>query len=142
MKLERLLKWYLLITSIYLLFDGLIHVFDFKLIDVKDWSEQSIIYSQYISRLYGLFVVLAALIGIEISRDLKKYKNILPLGAGWGVVYGVFLIYYSLNIDFVKVFSSTPSIYFWIPFYNYFIVFEALLLFILAALAFIYRRNS
>ncbi len=142
LKIKNLLKWYLFITSIYLLCDGLIHVFDLKLINVTNWPEAPFVYSQYMGRLYGLFVVLAALFGIEASRNLEKYRNLLYICGIWGVVYSVFLIYNGLKINFVEVFMLTPSIYFWLPFYNVYIIGEAVILLILSGLILLYRKNS
>lgn len=139
--MEKILRIYLQITSLYLLGDGLVHVFDIKLINVLDWPQAPLVYSRFIGHLYGLFASLAALLGVEASRNLKKYKNFLYIVSVWLLVYGVHLIYISLTTDFQSLFKNTPSIFVWIPFYNAYLIFEALLCFIFAILVFLWRRS-
>lgn len=141
--IKNILKWYLLFTSIYLFADGIIHILNLKLANISsNWSSDLVIYAQYMTQLYGLFAVLTASFGLEVSRNLSKYKNLLYIAAIWGIVYAGFLIYYSITIDYPAVFKSTPSIYFWIPFYNAYILFEGLLLFTLSCLIFIYKKYN
>lgn len=139
-KLEIFLKYYLLITSIYLLGDGLVHVFDIKLISVLDWPQAPLIYSRFIGHLYGLFASLAALLGLEAARDLKKYKNFLYIVAIWLIIYGSHLIYISLTTDFKIIFKDTPSIFVWMDFYNLYLIFEAGLCFIFSILVFLWSK--
>lgn len=140
--IKTVLKWYLLFTSLYLLADGVIHILNLKFTNIADnWSPDLIIFAQYMSQLYGLFGILIALFGIEVSRNLAKYKNFLYISAVWGVVYAGLLVYYALSVNYPVIFKNTPSIYFWIPFYNGYILFEALLLLILSFLIYLYRKN-
>jgi hypothetical protein len=62
MKIETILKWYILVTSAYLLADAVVHILDFKLVDViLTWPVQAVVYSKFIGHLYGFFAILAAL---------------------------------------------------------------------------------
>lgn len=142
MKIQNILKWYLLVTSIYLLGDGLVHILDIKLINALSWPQAPLVYSKFIGHLYGEFAILASLLGIESQRDLKKYRNFLYIVAIWSLFYGSYLIYSSLTIPFTEIFANTPSVFVWIPFYNYYLIFEASLLFTLSLLVFLWRRNE
>lgn len=142
MKIQNILKWYLLFSSIYLLGDGLVHVFDIKLISVLSWPEAPLVYSKYIGHLFGAFAILASLFGIESQRDVTKYRNFLYIVAIWSLFYGSYLIYTSLTVPFSKIFSNSPSVFVWIPFYNYYLIFEACLLFTFSLLVFIWRRKE
>lgn len=142
MNIKIILKRYLLAASIYLILDGLVHVFDIKLVNVNVWPESSLTYSKFIGNLYGGFAILAGLFGIEVQRDLRKYKNILYITAVWSLVYGAYLIYSGLTIPFVEIFSLIPSLYFWMPFYNLYLVFEAGLLFTLSILVYLFKRQN
>lgn len=142
MKIQNILKWYLLISSIYLIGDGIVHLLDIKLIDANLWPEPSLVYSKFIGHLFGAFAILASLLGLESQRDLKKYKNVLYIVAIWSLFYGSYLVYTSLTVPFSKIFSSSPSVFVWMPFYNYYLVFEASLLFTFSLLVFLWRRNE
>lgn len=142
MSIKTVLKYYLLLTSIYLILDGIVHVLGIKLTGIITWPEPALIYSKFITNLYGGFVILAGLFGIETARNLSKYRNFLLIGAVWSLIYAAFLVYSSITIDFVELFTLTPSIYFWIPFYNFYIITEAGLMVILAMLIFFFSREK
>lgn len=142
MNIRNFLKWYLFFASIYLISDGLIHVFDVKLIDAAFWPAPALIYAKFIGNLYGGFAILAGLLGIEASRNLEKYTHLLYIAAIWSLTYGGYLFYSSLTINFVSIFSDSPSIYLWMPFYNYYLLFEAGLLFILSTLVFLWSKEK
>lgn len=142
MMIKLLLKWYLIAASIYLIFDGLVHVFDIKLIDAISWPQPAFVYSKFIGNLYGAFAILAGLFGIEASRNLEKYRNFLYIAAVWSLAHAVYLLYSSLSINFVGIFNQTQSVYFWIPFYNSYLLFEAGLLVTFALMVFIYRKHD
>lgn len=142
MPIKHLLKWYLIAASIYLILDGLIHVFDVKLVGMTPWPAPALIYAKFIGNLYGGFAILAGLLGIEASRNLEKYTHFLYITAIWSLVYGGFLIYSSSAINFAGIFNKSPSIYLWMPFYNYYLFFEAGLLFILSTLVFLWSKHK
>lgn len=142
MKISKILKWYLLITSIYLVSDGLIHILGVKLINVQLWSKPAFIYSNLITHLYGAFAILAGLFGIETSRDIYKYRNFLYIVAFWVLGYGIYLIYVATTISFKLIFVESPSVFVWMPFYNYYLVFEAGLCFGLSTLIYLFRKKQ
>lgn len=143
MKIETILKWYILVTSVYLLADAVVHILDFKLVDViLTWPEQAVVYSKFIGHLYGFFAILAAVFGIEAQRDIKKYKNFIYLTAVWLVFYGINLLSTGLGADFSEMFASEPSIYVWLPSYNLYLVFESALCFIFAGLTFAWWKSE
>src|SRR3989344_553425 len=120
MKISRVLKWYLLIISLYLLGDGFVHVLNIKLLSPDPlWPSNIVIFSKYMSQLYGMFTILAALFGIEVSRNLEKYQNFLYITSVWGVIYGLLLIYY-----------------------NFYIIFEACLLYVFVFLVFLWSKRK
>lgn len=141
MKIEYFLKWYLMAVSIYLILVGLIYFFDVKLLDAISWPYPALVYSKFIGNLYGEFAILAGLFGIEASRNLEKYRNFLYITAVWSLVYASYLLYSSSMINFADIFSQTPSVYLWVPVYNYYLLFEAGLLFILSILIFLWGKK-
>jgi hypothetical protein len=142
MNFKKILKWYILVTSLYLIADGVVHILDIKLIDTRFWPEQSVIYSRFIGHLYGFFVVLAGLFGIEAQRDLVKYKNFVYLTAIWLFFYGIHLLFFGATVDFNNVFLSEPSVYMWIPFYSKYLIFESMLCFLFTILTFFWWRSE
>ena len=142
MKIEMILKWYLRFTSIYLILDGFLHIFDIKLTDALDWPEYALVYSSQMNHLFGSFAILAGLFGVEASRDLHKYRNFLYIAAVWILGYGIYLIYSALAIDFTGIFAEYPSVYAWMPFYNSYLIFEAGLCFTLATFIYFYKQKA
>lgn len=142
MRIEKLLKWFLVIAGFYMILDGLIHIFDIKLIEVSAWPQSAFIYSKFIGNLYGEFVIFVGILAMEVSRNLEKYRNLLYLAAFWSLLYSAVLLYNALTIDFVNVFSQTPSLYVWMPFYNFYLFFEGGLLLLAAVLIFIWHKKG
>jgi hypothetical protein len=142
MKIEQILKWYLRVTSIYLILDGLSHVLDFKLTDAGTWPAYALLYSQQMNHLFGAFAILSGLFGVEASRDLRKYRNFLHLTAIWILGYGAYLLYSGLVIDFRQIFKDYPSVYVWMPFYNFYLIFEAGLCFALSILIYLFKKQT
>ncbi|MBI2593129.1 hypothetical protein HYW44_00605 [Candidatus Daviesbacteria bacterium] len=142
MNIVYLLKWYLVAASIYLILVGLMYVFDVKLLDAISWPNPALVYAKFIGNLYGEFAILAGLFGIEASRNLEKYRNFLYIVSFWGLFYAAYLIYSSLVTNFSEIFSQTPSIYIWMPFYNYYLFFEAGMLLIFSLLVFLWSKKQ
>lgn len=127
-KLNSFLRYYLTLGGIYLLLDALIHLFDIKLIDVRGiWPNLALIYGQFMAYLYASFAILASILAIAAARNLDKYKLLIVITGFWALFHGLLLILFSLAVDF-EVFSATPSVFVWIPFYNLYLIFEGVLL--------------
>lgn len=143
MKIGIILKWYIFITSVYLLSDAIVHLLDFKLIDViLTWPVQAVFYSKFIGHLYGFFAILVAIFGIEVQRNIKKYKNLIYLTAVWLVFYGINLLITGLGADFSEIFTKEPSVYVWLPSYNLYLVFESVLCFVFAGLTLFWWKSE
>jgi len=132
----------MLLTSIYLIMDGLFHLLDFKLITVSSWPLSSLTYSSLIGHLYGAFAILSGLFGIEAQRNMIKYKNFIYIVAVWLIFYSCLLIYSSMTIDFQRIFVNEPSVYAWMPFYNSYLLFEAFLGFLFSVLTYLWKRSE
>ena len=142
MKITAVLKGYLFFAGIYLILDGLIHILGIRLIDITRWSKEPLVYSDFINRLYGSFVIFVGLLGIEVQTDLMKYKKFLYIAAIWSFFHAGYLVYTAVTVDFIQTFAREPSVYIWMPFYNYYLIFEAALLLCLSLLVYLLRRSA
>ncbi len=82
----------------------------------------------------GSMFLLAAILALEIQRDLQKYKNFVVLSSVWTIFHGGILIYLSIINDYLKVYQNLPSLFVWIPFYNQFLLLEGAVLIIYSLL--------
>lgn len=141
--LGRLLRGFLLFGSIYLAVDGLVHITGIRLFDVRRlWAQDALSYAALLNHIYASFVFLAAAIAFEIQRDVKKYRNLIRISGIWALLQGLLLFYLSFNFDFALAFNFSPSLAVWLPFYNYYLWVEAMLLIGYAILGIIYSRGK
>jgi hypothetical protein len=128
-KWETILKTYLIFGGLYMIGDALIHIMDFRLVNVEGiWPQSAVIYGKFMGHIYGAFVLCLAIFSFEVRRDIQKYRKIIYAGAIWSIFYGLFLIYTGLSTDLMGNFRAFPSLYMWLSFYNYVLVFEGLIL--------------
>lgn len=128
--------------AIYLVGDALVHLFDLRLTDVAGkWDQPAIIFSRFMSILYASFVLAVALVVFELQKDLAKYQQLIKLSAIWALFHGLLLLYLSFQYNFPEKFQNTPSIYLDLPFYNYYLLFEASLLFSFSLVVFWYFKT-
>lgn len=141
--MQKLLRPFLIFVAIYLIVDGLIHLFNIRLSQVWDvWPKSALSYATLLNLSYASFVFLAAGLLLIAQKDVKKYKAFLKVSAFWAFMHGGLLVYLSLTQDFAKNLSGIPSLYVWIPFYDQYLLFEAFLAFSYACVIFIYNNEK
>lgn len=140
--LEKILRVLLIFGSVYFSVDGLIHIFNIKLISVTNsWPQSAIAYAILLDSIYASFIFLAAAIALFLQNDLKKNKTLIFVSSLWAIWHGFLLIFLSFSLEFVKTAYSFPSLYIWLPFYDQYLLFEASLLLFYAALALFWFKN-
>lgn len=141
--LEKILRIFLNFLAVYLLLDGTIHLLNIRLQSVANiWPASSLSYATLLNAIYASFVYLAAILVLVAQTALKKYKSLILASGIWSVFHGLLLIYLSSSQNFMNIFLNFPSLYVWMPFYNYYLFFEALLSLIYAGLVFIWIKND
>lgn len=136
------LRAILIFGCAYFLLLAVIHLSNIRLASVEnEWPKSALVYGKLISQLFGSFALLIALILFVIQKDLEKYRSLLIVSAVWALAHAVFLIYFSFEEDFVREFSSTPSLYVWLPFYSQNLRLEAGLMLLYTLLVFIWDNN-
>lgn len=123
-----LLKNILRLAFVFLFLVAIVHLSDVRFIDVEGiWDSETMGYAKLISRLFGSFSLILAIISLVASFDLKRNKNIIA-AAGLGSLFHTFMLIlntYSSNYD--GLFFAHPSLKVYLPFYNLHLVGEALL---------------
>lgn len=139
---EKILRVFLNILAVYLILDGIIHLFNIRLQSVADvWPKSALSYAALLDMIYASFVFLAALLLLVVQKSLKKYQNLILASSIWAIFHGLLLIYLSFTQNFTDNFSNFPSLYIWMPFYDQYLLVEASLAFIYAILVFIWIKK-
>jgi len=114
MNTKTLIRIGLVIMGIYTIGDAFVHLFNIRTKDVVGvWPSNALAFSQFLSQIYGSFVLLAALMLLELSRKVEAYKNFVYVVGIWSFFHGV-LLATSLITGFFKSFN-VPSLYAYIP---------------------------
>ncbi len=139
----NILRIFIILLAVYLIGDGLIHLFNIRLLSVAGvWPRSAISFGILMDGIYASFVFLAAILVFAVQRDLKKYKTLVIASSIWAILHGVLLIFLTTTNDFLASFQSLPSLYVWMPFYNQYLLFEAFLAFLYALLVFIWVKDK
>lgn len=142
-KLQLLLKAMLLFGAIYLFIDGSIHFFDVKLLDTRSsWPASAIAYARLLDKVAGVFILFMASAAFMLYKNLEKYRKLVYLSAFWALVLGLTFIYLVISTDYSNVFSLTPSLSFWIPFYGQYLLLEAGTLICYGIVVFLWFRTK
>lgn len=140
--LNKILRGYLIFGSIYMLTEALIHFSNLRLLDsISMWSDSALAYSVLMTKLYASFALFFAILLFFIQKDMRKYELIIKILAVFSLLHTVVLIYLSLTENFYTSFGNLTSLSFWIPEYNLFLIFEAVLLFSFSILVFFWQKN-
>jgi hypothetical protein len=143
MLLEKILQGMFRFGSFFLFVLAIIHIFDIRFGDVNlIWPQDALIYSKLLSRLFGSFSLILAILAWEVSNNLKKYQKLVILTAWWGIFHALLEIFSALTNPYNELFSQNPSIKVWIPQYNYNLILEAILLIIYAFVVFLWIRRK
>lgn len=141
--MQNLLRLFLNIGAVFLILNGLVHLFDIRLASVESiWPKSAISYARLLDTIYASFVFLAAIMIFIAQRDLKKYRNLIFYSAFWAFFHGFLLIKFATTQSFTKEIPSLPSLHIWIPFYNQFLLFEAFLLLVYVILVFLWIKSG
>jgi hypothetical protein len=142
MSLKKIIKILLMVGSIYLSCDALIHLFNVRLADaVPLWPSSAIRFAGFISQIYASFVLLVAVLIWEIQKDLIKYRNLATICGVWALLHGGFLGQQTLN-GLADSFEKIPSLLVWTAYYPMITLFESILLIIFGTIVILWRFKN
>ena len=142
LKWDKILKWYLIFGAIYILFDGLIHFFPIRLVDVHNiWPEAAYQYARFFSQLYASYAIFIAGSLFILQTDLKKFRPLIIWSSYFAIFHACLLIWNTLAFNFESIFQSPPSLRAWLPSYNLIELFEAVLLLIYAIIVYTWNKS-
>ncbi len=139
--MEKILKGLLIFGGGYFIFDGLLHFLGVKLLSVSSWPESAKSYANLINMLYGSSAFLAALFAFIIQKNLKKYKSLVIISGIWAIFHGLVLLILVLTNNYQQLFQPFPSLLVWLRFYREYLIINSMLLFIYAAITFIWQKS-
>ncbi len=141
--MQKLLRIFLNLGAVFLIFNGLIYLFNIRLTSVINvWPQSAISYARLLDTVYASFVFLAAILIFIAQQDLEKYKKLIFYSTFWAFFHGLLLVNLSLTQNFTKDLTALPSLQVWFPFYSQFLLFEALLLFVYIVLVILWFRGG
>ncbi len=128
---------------LYFLFEAFLYLSNIRIIDVgTNWPESAKVYVKLISQVLGSFELLVSVLCFELQRNLKKYSVLIKISGFWALIHAAVLIILSQGNNFTKIFSDTPSLYVWSPFYNQYVFFEAILLLCYSLTVIVWSRKN
>ncbi|MBI3109514.1 hypothetical protein HYZ06_00540 [Candidatus Daviesbacteria bacterium] len=136
------MRIFLTVLAMYLIGDGTVHLLNIRLNSVVNvWPASAVSYAILLDSIYASFVFLVAALILVAQTDLKKYKSLILASGLWAILHGILLLYLNSTQNFAHAFSSHPSLYVWMPFYNQYLFFEAILAFIYAIVVFVRHKK-
>lgn len=139
---DKILKGFLIFGGAYFIFDGLLHLIGIKLISVINlWPESALSYAKLINQLYASFIILAGIMALFLQQDLKKYKDLITVSAAWATFHGIILLSLIFTARFGSTFQELDSLRVWLPFYEQYLLLNAVLLFTFSGLVFMWRKR-
>lgn len=127
--MEKIVRGFLIFGIFYLIFDGLLHFFNIRLLSVQSiWPQSALSYGVLLNMVYASFVFLTTGFAFLMQTDIKKYKNLIILSSFWAFFHAILLIYLSTTQNLVLNGKNLPSLLVWSPFYNQYLFFESTLL--------------
>lgn len=142
--IEKALRIYLIFWGLYLIFEGLLYILNIKLIDTRNiWPPAALAYIELLEKVLGsIFLFVAAVVILEVQRNLKKYKNFIKIGGTWTLFHGILLIFLSVTQNYTEVFKPFPSLLVWFPFYGEYVILEGLAAILFSVLAYLWLKNT
>lgn len=138
----KILRIFLVFLGIYLTCEALLAFFNIRLIDINNiWLTSATVFSHFIGFVLGSMFLFAAVMVLEIQRDLLKYKSLVVLSSFWALFHGGLLIYLSFAHDYLKIYQNMSSLFIWIPFYNQFLILEGTVLIIYSILVWVWAKK-
>lgn len=135
------MRIFLTVLAMYLIGDGAIHLLNIRLGSVINvWPVSAVSYAILLDSIYASFVFLAAALILVAQTDLKKYESLILVSGIWSILHGILLLYLNSTQHFAHDFFNYPSLLVWMPFYNQYLLFEALLSFVYAIVVFIWNK--
>ncbi|OGE32543.1 hypothetical protein A3C59_01580 [Candidatus Daviesbacteria bacterium RIFCSPHIGHO2_02_FULL_36_13] len=139
--LKKFVRGYLLFGSLYMFVEAIIHFSNIKLSSVStNWPKEALTFSSLMSSFYGSTTLFLAAIQLLVQTNIEKFKKIIQLLAFYAGFHGILLIFISATNEVDSIYNNYPSLLFWIPFYNYYLLFEAGLLLLFALLIYFWSR--
>lgn len=139
----KILRGYLIFGGVYMLVESFVHFFNFKLLDVQTmWSNQALVYSGFIGALYGSLSLFVAMILFFAQKNLQQNQSLIKLLAVFSLLHAIFLFYSSFSTNFDQFFIGAVSLKFWLPNYNFYLLFEAMLLFSFTFIVFRWSKEK
>lgn len=141
--MQNLLRFFLIFAAIYLIVDGIIHFLNIRLSSVLGiWPKSAIVYATLLNTIYASFVFLVAILILAAQKDLQKNKTLIFYSAIWALFHGFLLVNLALTQNFNTDLSDFPSLLVYLPFYNQYLLFEALLAFSYGILVYLWFKDS
>lgn len=141
--MDKILKGFLIFGGVYFIFDGLLHLCGIKLTSVVNlWPQAALGYGKLLNQLYASFIILSGIMALFFQADIKKYKTMIIISAIWALFHSIILLSLVSWENYGEIFKDLPSLRVWLPFYEQYLIFNAILLFIFSGVVFLWLRKT
>ncbi len=141
--LTKLVRVYMIFGSVYLGLESLIHFSNLRLLDIySTWPKEVATFSSWMSIFYASLAAFLSILLLVLQSDLEKNRATIKLVSLYGIFHGSLLIFASFTVSFDQIYTLHPSLGFWLPSYNSFIFVEAVLLYVFAALVYLWQKRN
>ncbi|MBU1000042.1 hypothetical protein KKE78_01415 [Patescibacteria group bacterium] len=126
---KNILRGFLIGGGIYLFLEAVLYLFNIRLYSVETvWPDSAVSYARLINQFLGSCFLFMVILAFEVQKNIEKYQPVIKTSGLWALFYGFLLIFISLSKDFSQAFNSLSSLYVWFPFYNQYLLLEAVFL--------------
>lgn len=140
---KNILRGFLFFWGIYLILEAALYLFNIRLYSVETlWPDSALSYAKLINQFLGSFFVFIALLVFEAQKNIEKYQSLIKISGLWALFYGFLLVILSLSKDFSQAFNNLSSLSVWFPFYNQYLLLEAVMLIAYSIVVFLWIRKK
>lgn len=109
--------------------EAILYLFNIRLYSVETvWSDSALSYAKLTNQFLGSCFLFISLLAFEAQKNIEKYQPLIKISGLWAIFYGFLLVFLSLSKDFSQAFNNLSSLYVWLPFYNQYLLLEAVFL--------------
>lgn len=140
--LPKLVRAYLIFGAFYMLVESLVHFSNVKLLSVNSiWPKTAVTFTAFMSILYASTALFLSAFLLILQTNIQKYQQLIRFIALYALFHGGLMLVASFNSPFDQIYKGLPSLALWIPYYNFYLIFEAMLLFGFTILVYFWQKN-
>ena len=141
-RLSGFVRGAIIFIAAFLFCNALVYLFALRLIDVNNvWPAEAVTYARWMGYYYASFVIIMVCILLIVQKNIYHFKKLIFVSGIFAFFHGLLLLYASVSENFDSVYNSHPSLMVWMPSYDSFLLLEAVIAIVYAALILLWKRS-